>query len=68
MIELQDLKAIIKRSGENTLVIADELCKGTEIKSSIIIVLSMIEILIKNKTTFITATHLHDLVNIERIK
>ncbi len=50
------------------MVIADELCKGTEIKSSIIIVLSMIEILIKNKTTFITATHLHDLVNIERIK
>jgi len=46
MTELLDLKAIIKRSGENTLVIADELCKGTEIKSSIIIVLSMIEMLL----------------------
>ena len=50
------------------MVIADELCKGTEIKSSIIIVLSMIEILIKNQTTFITATHLHDLVSMDRIK
>lgn len=46
MIELLDLKTIIKRSSINTLVIADELCKGTEIKSSLIIVMSMIKILL----------------------
>ena len=67
-LEISELRAIIKRSNENTLVIADEVCKGTEHKSSLIIVMTMLEILSKRKTSFITATHLHDLVNIERIK
>jgi len=48
-------------------VIADEVCKGTEHKSSLIIVQTMLEILSQRKTSFITATHLHDLINIPRL-
>jgi DNA mismatch repair protein MutS len=66
-LEISELRAIIKRSNENTLVIADEVCKGTEHKSSLIIVTTMLEILSQRNTSFITATHLHDLVNIERL-
>ena len=66
-LEIAELRAIIKRSNKNTLVIADEVCKGTEHKSSLIIVLTMLEILSKNKTSFITATHLHDIVSIPRL-
>jgi len=66
-LEISELRAIIKRSNSNTLVIADEVCKGTEHKSSLIIVQTMLEILANKKTSFITATHLHDLVNIERL-
>jgi DNA mismatch repair protein MutS len=67
-LELVELRAILKRSGLNTLVIADEVCKGTEHQSSIIIVSSMIKILSDNKTSFITATHLHELIEVETIK
>lgn len=62
-LEITELKAILKRSNENTLVIADEICKGSEHKSSLIIVASIIEILSKNKTSLITASHLHELAH-----
>lgn len=67
-LEMSELRGIIKRSNKNTLVIADEVCKGTEHKSSIIIVLAMIELLSKSNTSFITATHLHEIVNFDRLK
>jgi len=66
--ELSELKAILKRSGSNTLVLADEVCKGTETKSAIVIVSSMINILLDRKTTFISATHLHELTKLDNIK
>lgn len=67
-LEIAEIKAILKRSGENTLVIADEVCKGTEHDSSLIVVMSIIEILSKCNTSFITASHLHQLANCERLK
>jgi DNA mismatch repair protein MutS len=66
-LELTELRSILKRSGSNTLVIADEVCKGTEHTSSLIIVMSMIEMLSKSKTSFISATHLHELTNFKRL-
>ena len=67
-LEISELRAILKRSNSNTLVIADEVCKGTEHKSSLIIVQTMLEILAKKQTSFITATHLHDIIKIDRLK
>ena len=67
-LELVELKAILKRSGSNTLVLADEVCNGTEYKSALIIVASMIKMLVDSNTSFISATHLHELVNLETIK
>ncbi len=66
-LEIYELRAILKRSNMNTLVIADEVCKGTEHQSSLIIVMTMLEILTQNKCSFITATHLHDLTTIPRL-
>jgi DNA mismatch repair protein MutS len=65
---MSELRAILKRSNKNTLVICDELCKGTEHKSSLILVMAMLVILAKNKTSFITATHLHEICSLERLK
>jgi DNA mismatch repair protein MutS len=67
-LELTELRSILKRSGQNTLVIADEVCKGTEHTSSLIIVMSMIEILSKSKTSFISATHLHELTKLKKLE
>ena len=66
-LEAFELRSILKRSNQNTLVIADEVCKGTEHQSSLIIVLTMLEILSQNNCSFITATHLHDLTKMPRL-
>lgn len=67
-LEISELRSIIKRSTSNTLVIADEVCHSTEHKSSLIIVMTMLEILSANKVSLITATHLHDIINVSRLK
>ena len=67
-LEINELKAILKRCNNSTLIIADEVCKGTEHNSALIIIITMIEMLIKAKSTFITATHLHELIKFKRLK
>ncbi|ADO67520.1 putative DNA mismatch repair protein MutS [Cafeteria roenbergensis virus] len=63
MVEMIELNSILKRNNKNTLVIADELCRGTEVESAMYIVTTMIEALSKNNCSFITASHLHGLKN-----
>ena len=67
-VEMAELKAIIQRNNNNTLVLADELCRGTEYKSATIIVSYMLEKLTKNNSSFITATHLHNIIELPLIK
>jgi DNA mismatch repair protein MutS len=62
-LELNELSTILKRNSENTLIIADELCSGTEHISSLVIVMTMLKMLSQAKASFITATHLHDICN-----
>ncbi len=66
-LELVELEAILKRNSENTLIIADELCSGTEHVSSLVIVMTMITMLAEANASFITATHLHDLNKFSRL-
>ena len=74
MVEMVELMSILKRNDKNTLVLGDEICRGTEEKSANIIVAYMLELLQDSKSTFITATHLHmiselpSVQNLERVK
>lgn len=68
MVELIELSSILKRNNSNTLVIADEVCKGSEHKSSTIMVAYMLKTLCESNTSFITASHLHELINLETVK
>lgn len=68
MVEMMELTAILKRNNNNTLIIGDEICKGTEEKSANIIVSYMLETLSKSNSSFITATHLHKVANMESVK
>ena len=68
MVEMIELRAILKRNNQHSLIICDEICRGTEVKSANIIVVAMIESLAKSQSSFITASHLHELVNYDRIK
>ncbi len=46
MIELQEIKNILNRSDKNTMIIGDEICRGTEYESSLTIVATMIDMLL----------------------
>ena len=68
MVEMIELMSILKRNNKNTLVIGDEICRGTEEKSANIIVAYMLETLSKSNTSFITATHLHKIADLPSVK
>jgi DNA mismatch repair protein MutS len=67
MVEMMELMAILKRNNNKTLVLGDELAKGTEFRSGIVIVSYMLETLARSGSSFITATHLHDICKMESI-
>jgi DNA mismatch repair protein MutS len=59
--ETLGLKKILRSTGPNTLVLCDEMCKGTEHASSIGLVASTIRRLVSTNTKFFFTTHLHKL-------
>lgn len=63
-VEMLELKNILNRCDANSLILGDELCAGTECVSAVAIVASGIEYLLHNRSSFIFATHLHELLDI----
>lgn len=68
VVEMAELRNILQRCDEHSLVLGDELCAGTESVSAIAIVAAGIDTLVRKKCSFIFATHLHELTNIDFIK
>lgn len=66
--EMCGLKKILSCKSNNTLVLSDELCRGTEVNSSSAIVASTLSELVLSNTKFFFTTHLHDLQRIQHIK
>ena len=64
MIELEAILKRIKYDGENILVIGDEIARGSEWKSGISIVSASLKRLSEANTSFIFASHLHELKNV----
>jgi DNA mismatch repair protein MutS len=67
-VEMTELRNILQRCNKNSLVIGDEICCGTESVSALAIVASGIDTLVKKKSSFIFATHLHELTKLKLIK
>ena len=67
-VEMLEIRNILKRTNNRSLIIADEVCRGTEYESGLIIVLTMIKLLSEKKANFITASHLHELVKHDMYK
>ncbi|AUV58489.1 DNA mismatch repair protein [Bandra megavirus] len=70
-LEMTELDAILMRTecqGKNTLVIGDEVCRGTEDISGRAIVASALVSLSECNSTFIFSSHLHDIQNLEEIQ
>lgn len=68
IVEMTELRNIIKRADNNSLIIGDEICSGTEAISGISIVSASINELINKKASFIFTSHLHELTSISLLK
>ena len=67
-LEMNELNAILKRANSDTLIIGDEVCRGTEhISGNAIVAASLLKLLDVN-ASFIFATHLHELTELDEIK
>ena len=67
-VEMMELKNIFNRANERSLVLGDEISQGTETESALAIVSSTILKLLSLKSTFIFATHLHQLGSIPQLQ
>ena len=67
-VEMSELRSIILRSNNKSLVLGDELCSGTENVSALSIVASGLKTLSNIKCSFIFTSHLHQLMDLSMIK
>jgi DNA mismatch repair protein MutS len=67
VVEMTELRTILNRSGQNSLILGDEICHGTEQISALAIVSSSIVELSHKNSNFIFATHLHRLSVMDEI-
>jgi DNA mismatch repair protein MutS len=66
-VEMSELRTILRLMDENSLILGDELCSGTETVSATSIFVAGIQKLHTCKSSFIFATHLHEIVDYEEI-
>jgi len=67
-VEMMELRSIFQLSDENSLILGDELCSGTETNSAISIVSKSLDILSNKKTSYIITSHLHQLNEVSLVK
>lgn len=66
-VEMSELRNILRVGNEHSLILGDELCSGTESTSAISIFVAGIQHLHKKQSSFIFATHLHEIVKYDEI-
>lgn len=67
-VEMSELRIILKMADENSLILGDELCSGTETESALSIFTTGLIHLHKKKSTFLFATHFHEICKFDEIK
>lgn len=67
-VEMSELNTILRYSDENSLVLGDELCSGTEMGSAISIFVAGLLELEKNRVKYMFATHLHEITDMSLVK
>jgi DNA mismatch repair protein MutS len=67
-VEMEELNVILKYANRFSLVLADEISKGSEMLSAICITSSAILHFIQQECSFMITSHLHQVIDIEDIK
>ena len=60
-VEMSELRIIWKYGDSNSLILGDELCSGTESTSALCIVMTTLQHLYNQKSSFLFATHFHEI-------
>lgn len=66
-VEMSELRIILKLADKNSLILGDELCSGTETESAQSIFVAGLNELHEKESSFIFATHFHEIVNYEEV-
>jgi len=67
-VEMTELRIILKMADENSLILGDELCSGTETESALSIFVAGLVKLNEKKSSYIFATHFHEIVDYDEIR
>lgn len=67
-VEMSELRVILKHSDQNSLILGDELCSGTETESALSIFVAGLMKLTEKQASFIFATHFHEIVRFDEVK
>lgn len=67
-VEMSELRVILKLSDENSLILGDELCSGTETESALSIFVAGLINMHKKQSSFIFATHFHEIIHYDEIQ
>jgi DNA mismatch repair protein MutS len=62
-IEVEELNTLLLNRNKKSLIIVDELCKGTEYHSALSATVSAMLLFLESDTSFMLTTHLHDINN-----
>ena len=66
-VEMSELRVIINQCNENSLILGDELCSGTEIDSALAIFIASLQVMESRRSSFIFATHFHEIQKFKEI-
>ena len=66
-VEMVELRSILTRCHRQTLILGDEVCHGTESASAVSLVVAAVAHMAEQQASFIFATHLHELSQMEEI-
>ena len=67
-VEMSELRVILRMADEYSLILGDELCSGTENESALSIFVSGLMHLHNKQSSFIFATHFHEVIHYDEIK
>jgi len=66
-VEMSELRTILRLADKNSLILGDELCSGTESISAKSIFVAGVQMLATKQSSFIFATHLHEITTYDEI-
>jgi DNA mismatch repair protein MutS len=67
-VEMSELRVILKMADENSLILGDELCSGTETESALSIFVAGLIAMHTKKSSHIFATHFHEIVHYDEVQ